>query len=305
MNNQIDILLATYNGAQYISAQIRSLQNQTFQDWKLIVHDDGSTDGTLHILRNFMKDDARIVIVEDEKRFHCAEKNFMYLLTKSTAPFCICCDQDDIWLENKLQLMLEAIQKYDNSIPQAVYSNSYVYEASREYIAGHATLSQPKVLKDVLFMNAGVQGCAILFNDKLRDICKDAPEIVAMHDHVITLAATVFGELHYLPLRLMLYRRHEATVTGYTAKNLKERVMHFFEGKKSVLDRRHYEAIESFASHYESMMTKEYRTIFKDFFRFKHEGRLRRCIHILSGGYRIYGSWRVLLLKMMLRPLIN
>lgn len=47
---QIDILMATYNGGEYIAAQIRSLQNQTFSDWHLIVHDDGSTDDTLQIV---------------------------------------------------------------------------------------------------------------------------------------------------------------------------------------------------------------------------------------------------------------
>lgn len=305
MNNQIDILLATYNGAQYISTQIRSLQNQTITNWKLIVHDDGSTDGTLDIIHDFMKNDNRIVLIEDQERFHCAERNFMYLLTHSTAPFCICCDQDDVWLENKLQFMWQEIQKYDNNIPQAVYSNSYVYDDSKESIAGRATLSLPRVLQDVLFMNAGVQGCAILFNAKLRDICKNPPQKIAMHDHVITLAATTFGELHYLPLRLMLYRRHEATVTGFTAKNKKERVQHFFEGKKSVLDRRHYEAIKSFACHYDELIPQEKKAIFEDFLRFEHEDKLQRCLHILCDNYTLYGNKRVLLVKMLLRPLLN
>lgn len=52
---QIDILMATYNGGEYIAAQIRSLQNQTFSDWHLIVHDDGSTDDTLQIVNDFAK----------------------------------------------------------------------------------------------------------------------------------------------------------------------------------------------------------------------------------------------------------
>lgn len=301
---QIDILMATYNGAQYIAAQIRSLQNQTFKDWQLIVHDDGSTDQTLEIVRSFATNDDRIVIAEDGKHFHGSAKNFMHLLTLSTAPFCICCDQDDIWLENKLQLMLEEIQKHNNDIPQAVYSNSYVYNAKREEIAGYATLCFPYVLKDVLFQNSGVQGCAIMLNAKLRDICKDAPQVIAMHDHVITLAAVTFGELHYHPLRLMLYRRHEATVTGFTAKRLSERVSHFFEGRKTVLDAKHYEAIKSFVSKYQPIISAENKKIFDDFFRFEHESRWQRCFHILRGGYRIYGKRKILCLKTLLRPLL-
>lgn len=301
---QIDILMATYNGAQYITAQIRSLQNQTFTDWKLIVHDDGSTDQTLDIVRSFAAQDNRIKLIEDGMQFHGSAGNFMHLLSHSTAPFCMCCDQDDIWLENKLQLMLDEIQRYDNSIPQAVYSNSYVYNANREEISGYATLCFPYVLKDVLFQNSGVQGCAILINAKLRDICKNAPQIVAMHDHVITLAATVFGQLHYLPMRLMLYRRHEATVTGHTAKSLGERVRHFFEGKKTVLDAKHYESIKSFVSKYDPIIPAEKKAIFEDFFRFEKERRWKRCIHIFCGGYRIYGKRRILCIKTLLRPLL-
>ena len=65
---QIDILMATYNGGEYIAAQIRSLQNQTFSDWHLIVHDDGSTDDTLKIVNDFCKiDKLRRVDYEREK----------------------------------------------------------------------------------------------------------------------------------------------------------------------------------------------------------------------------------------------
>lgn len=53
--SKIDILLATYNGAEYIATQVRSLQSQTFADWCLLVHDDGSTDNTLEILEQFAK----------------------------------------------------------------------------------------------------------------------------------------------------------------------------------------------------------------------------------------------------------
>ena len=78
--SKIDILLATYNGAEYIATQVRSLQSQTFADWCLLVHDDGSTDNTLEILEQFAKSDNRIRIVNDGKRFHNCALNFMHLL---------------------------------------------------------------------------------------------------------------------------------------------------------------------------------------------------------------------------------
>ena len=95
---QIDILMATYNGGRYVAQQIRSLQNQTYADWTLWVHDDGSTDDTIPILCRMALSDERIHIVQDEVRLHDPAWNFMYLLRLSRADYAIFCDQDDLWL---------------------------------------------------------------------------------------------------------------------------------------------------------------------------------------------------------------
>ena len=64
---KVDILLATYNGAKYIRSQIMSIICQSFEDWRLIIHDDGSTDETVAIIKRIV--DPRIVLIEDEKKF--------------------------------------------------------------------------------------------------------------------------------------------------------------------------------------------------------------------------------------------
>lgn len=299
--NQVDILMATYNGAKYIAAQIRSLQSQTFTDWRLLIHDDGSTDATMDIINGFAADDERIRVVDDGLCFHSSANNFMHLLTCSDAPFCIFCDQDDIWLENKVGLMLEAIRKQDNNRPQAVYSNSYVYKSETEEIDGHATLALPTGLEELLFLNTGIQGCALMMNAALRDICKDAPDYVVMHDYVVTMAAAVFGGLTYLPMRLMLYRRHEETVTGFTAKNRIERVQHFFERGKTVISPTHFRSLISFFEKYDSLIPPSQKAIYSDFLRLSSERRIKKCWHILRKGYKIYGHTSILLLKVLTR----
>ncbi|MBR1732901.1 MAG: glycosyltransferase, partial [Alloprevotella sp.] len=97
---KIDILLAAYNNAAYLPAQIRSLQNQTFTDWRLLVHDDGSADDTVGVVREFASADSRITLIEDGVTFHSAQGNFMHLLPFSDSEFAIFCDGDDIWLDN-------------------------------------------------------------------------------------------------------------------------------------------------------------------------------------------------------------
>lgn len=302
--NNIDILMATYNGASYIRTQIQSLQAQTLTDWKLYIHDDGSSDDTMSILKEMKAMDSRINIIEDGIRFHESGLNFMHLLKFSKAPFCIFCDQDDIWLENKLELMLRFIEAKDNTIPQAVYSNSYVYIPETSDISGYATLCFPQNLKDVLFLNCGIQGCALMFNAALRDICKNAPDIVAMHDHVLTVCAATLGELSYLNKRLMLYRRHQSTVTGPTAKKLSDRYNSFFDRDKTVMSHKHYLALQSLYQKYETYISDDNQKIFSDYFRFEKECRIRRFFHVLAKGYKLYGRTSILAIKVLLRKFV-
>ena len=296
--------MATYNGASYIIPQIQSLQNQTFANWKLYIHDDGSTDETMKIIQSIATTDSRICIIKDGIRFHESGLNFMHLLKFSKAPFCIFCDQDDIWLENKLELMLRFIEAKDNTIPQAVYSNSYVYIPETSDISGYATLCFPQKLKDVLFLNCGIQGCALMFNAALRDICKNAPDIVAMHDHVLTVCAATLGELSYLNKRLMLYRRHQSTVTGPTAKKLSDRYNSFFDRDKTVMSHKHYLALQSLYQKYETYISDDNQKIFSDYFRFEKECRIRRFFHVLAKGYKLYGRTSILAIKVLLRKFV-
>ncbi len=300
---QIDILLASYNGADYIAQQLRSLQNQTFTDWRLIVHDDGSTDSTPDIVKRFQTADPRVCLVEDGVRLGSAAANFMYLLKYAEAPFCAFCDQDDIWLEDKLLRMHETIARLDQGKPQMVWSNSYVYSMDTGDISGYATLLIPTNLRDQLFANSGIQGCALMFNEPLRRLCADAPEFIAMHDHLFTLGAVTFGELHSVPRRLMLYRRHRAAVTGATYKSRTEHLRHFFAPGKTVIDGKHLKAIRSFYDKYEPLMSDEARRTFLDFFKFSNEGKLKSLIHALRGNYRLFGKRHILLAKILLRKM--
>jgi rhamnosyltransferase len=62
----VDILLATYNGAAYIEEQVRSLIAQTYTQWQLLVHDDGSTDNSLAICNEYKEKDNRIIVIHQD-----------------------------------------------------------------------------------------------------------------------------------------------------------------------------------------------------------------------------------------------
>lgn len=302
---RIDILLATYNGARFLPALLASLQQQTFSEWRIIAHDDCSTDATPAVLREFAAREPRMRIIDDGRRFGSAQGNFLHLLKFSDAPYTIFCDDDDIWLENKLQVLYESmVEKDDGTLPRAVWSNAYVYNPETGEIGGNAVLAIMSNLRNTLFCNAGVQGCAILFNKALRDICLRTPSEVAMHDHLLTLAALTFGEMTYVSMRLMLYRRYEGAVTGHTDKNFRERALRFFQKGKTVIDANHFRAAKSFYETNRERIPADKDRLFQLYFAYPLRGRLSNAFHVLLDGFNMYGSKLILFVKMLTRPTI-
>lgn len=300
----IDILLATYNAEAHLPALLHSLQDQTMSEWKLLVHDDGSDDSTMEILKDFATREPRCCIIEDGQCFGSAQGNFLHLLRHSRSEYCIFCDDDDIWLENKLEVLFAAIRQRNNDIPQAVWCNSYVYNPETATIGGSATLAILRDLHDTLFANSGVQGCAIMFNASLRTICLHTPEVVAMHDHLLTLAAMTFGQMSYVPRHLMLYRRYEGTVTGHTDSTMMEKARKFFSRGKVVLDPLHLRAIHSFYEKNESLMAPDVKDVFRRFFAYEGRSRLSNAYHIFLDGFTLFGRHSILFVKLLVRPLV-
>ena len=108
MSKKIYILLATYNGEKYIKAQIHSLLCQTYEDWNLLIHDDGSNDNTVNIIKKLQEKDERIILIEDGIKCGGAGANFLHILKNySTADYITFCDQDDIWLETKIEELMQ------------------------------------------------------------------------------------------------------------------------------------------------------------------------------------------------------
>ena len=125
MIGTVDILLATYNGELYIETQILSIISQTFKKWQLLIHDDGSSDTTIFIIKKWAAIDNRIKLIEDEVKTRNAAKNFMHLLKYSTAEYVMFCDQDDIWFDNKVQLMFDTMSQlhHKSYIQTLMYGN--------------------------------------------------------------------------------------------------------------------------------------------------------------------------------------
>ena len=302
----IDILMATYNGGKYLENQLLSLLGQTYRDWILYIHDDGSDDATLDIIRKYQDLDTRILLISDNIRFGNAARNFMHLLHYSTSYYTIFCDQDDIWFETKLADLIEKLNMYDDE-PCAVFCNGYAYSQEKGIIGDKITKVHPNSLNDFFFLNAGIQGCSLMFNRRLREKLNVIPNEIAMHDHFLTLGALCFGKLVYLDKHLMLYRQfHTNKATTNINYSLKKRLLSFFSRNLPVVDRLHFLATHSFYNSYKNKLEPKARLLFEAYLRYCNTSSLLKKVMIIGKyGFKLHCSRILLILKTIVRPSIK
>lgn len=221
---KVAVLLATYNGEEFISQQIESLLSQTYEDFSIFVSDDCSTDMTLEIINEYChKYPDKIHILSSKKRFGGACLNFLNLFEMVDSDIYLCCDQDDIWVPNKIEFMIREYLTINYEQPILLFSDLFVVDRELNIINNSFTKMMNLSVYDNTWKYYSVQnnvtGCAMLVNKKLVDIykknigiiCKDN---IVMHDYFFAFLASVFGNIFYLNKSLVQYRQHGNNVVG-------------------------------------------------------------------------------------------
>ena len=101
---KIDILLATYNGSKYLHEQLDSILSQSYENINVIIRDDGSSDNTVMIIKEYEQKDNRVKLLSDNLGNLGFVRNFEELMKNSTSEYLMFSDQDDIWYIIKLKL---------------------------------------------------------------------------------------------------------------------------------------------------------------------------------------------------------
>lgn len=214
----VTVVMATYNGAQYISRQIESILQQTLSPAAIIVCDDASTDGTTAILEQYQQKGLLQLHVNEKQLGVVA--NFKKAVSLAPADHYIAlADQDDEWLPEKLEKSLQLLQSIDTGTrPAMVYSDliltdqdGHLLNPSFQNELGHDRYIHS--LETLLYGNF-VLGCTTLFNPAMRSYFGDIPLKKAYnHDTWITLIAFSFGQVAFLPEPTVRYRKHQGNVT--------------------------------------------------------------------------------------------
>lgn len=224
-NPRIDILLATYNGEKYLPEQLDSLRGQSYDNWRLLFSDDGSSDTTHEIIRAECTRDSRMLDFTASIRHRSAMKNFLYLLSKADADFVMFCDQDDVWLPDKIERSLLRMQELGKStaskdMPLLVYGDCRVVNQNLELVnssfVSTLSFSPHTITLAKLLVSNVVQGCTIMMNRALVEqvLTVSNWEGFDYHDHIVAAVAMSTGLASYINEPLLLYRQHGKNEVG-------------------------------------------------------------------------------------------
>lgn len=228
----VAIMMATYNGERYVGEQIESILAQTYKDWVLFIKDDGSLDETVEIIRYYEKMYPRKIkfINESELSSGNAKNNFaglhMYVTRMQKFSYFMFCDQDDVWIENKVEKSLKFLQRkeMESSLPILIHTDLFVVDEKLNVICDsyvkYRSINYKITDINHLLIQNNVTGCTMLWNKKLNDIIGDmSSEKIIMHDWWIAIVASLFGEIFFIYEPLIKYRQHNNNVVGATNVN--------------------------------------------------------------------------------------
>lgn len=244
---KIAVLLATYNGERYLQELLQSLLRQSHKDFCCFIHDDGSHDGTIKILEEFCSQFPEYFVLVGGDSTGGAKYNFMYLLKCVEADYYMFCDQDDVWLPDKVELTYDLMIKQNSDIPLVVYSDLKIVDANLDLIDSsyyHYTGKNPikTSLIDLLKSNVTV-GCTMMINRILRDKSLQIYDIdnIFMHDWWMSLIASAIGKVIFLDQQTILYRQHgNNSIGAIKKKKLFEKVAQYIDYKQMLAKKKYY-----------------------------------------------------------------
>jgi glycosyltransferase involved in cell wall biosynthesis len=226
-SHKVIVLLASFNGSSYIREQIDSIRAQSHTNWALYVRDDGSCDATVGIVREFEALDSRIRLMPpDNYPTGGAAANFsalMQLAAEGEARYFMFADQDDVWVSDKIQVLLEKAETAEaragHEAPVLVHSDLEVVDAQLQRL--HPSFFRYQGIRHrsedslrVLFPQNFVTGCTVLFNRAALDLALPVPSGVVMHDWWLALVAAAAGQIDFVDRPTVRYRQHGMNQVG-------------------------------------------------------------------------------------------
>jgi glycosyltransferase involved in cell wall biosynthesis len=205
--------MAVYNGQQYLQEQLSSILTQLSSQDEVVIVDDASTDNSINIINAFK--DSRIRLLRNPQNLRVI-KSFERALTEATGDYIFFADQDDIWLPNKVELVCQALENSVLVVSDAIVINGVGETLYSSYFQFRK--SAPGIWRN--FLQNTYLGCCMAIQGKYKSQLLPFPSYIPQHDEWIGLSCEFLGDVYFLPIPLIAYRRHDNNQTGLSGKNL-------------------------------------------------------------------------------------
>lgn len=296
-NPTVEVLLATYNGGKFLPAQIDSILNQTFKDYRILIRDDGSTDNTLEIVKSYAERfPEKITLLEISTVLQSPTHNFSTLIENSSAPYLLLSDQDDIWLPNKIAISLDKLRQLERQTstthPLLVHTDLKVVqhnlnEISPSFLSFSGLNPSRNKFNNLLIQNI-ITGCTIIFNRSLANLATPIPPDAQMHDWWLALAAGAFGKIDFVEIPTVLYRQHEDNTlgaTGFNIKNVYAKAREILSLSGNKLLAKNFVHAAAFKAKYAELLPTDRLEILNAFLNLNSQGFIAKRYSLLKFGF--------------------
>ena len=207
----VSVIMSTYNGEKYIGEQLNSILKQTYKNIKIVIRDDGSTDRTVAIIKKYQEKYKNIELHTGKNLGFV--RSFFELLSLAESDYYAYADQDDVWMENKVELAVNSLNEMDPTKPALVFGNSDYYDENMNFI-GKGEKNKKYSFTMALF-SCVAQGMTMTINKKTRDsIIHEMPKSCFFHDWWTYLVCIGLGNVAYNNVTTVKYRRRKENATS-------------------------------------------------------------------------------------------
>ena len=207
----VSVLMGSYNHDKFVSEAIESVLGQTFQDFELIIIDDGSKDGSKQIIKNYSKKDDRIKPIFHSKNLGIP-KTFNELIGKAKGKFISFTASDDVWVKNKLEKQLEVLEQDENLViwTEAEIIDTESQTTGQKFTQIHNGLKKNDYIFDELLCGNFIFGSSVICKTESLDNIKYNENMKYLNDHQLVLDLAYRYNYYFIPEPLAKYRIHDS-----------------------------------------------------------------------------------------------
>ena len=300
---RITVLLAACGGMPFLPALLRSLQEQTDPCFRVLMQDDGSSDGTEALLRETARQDPRFVLGAESGRHLGPGGNFRSLMAQAGDGPAALCDQDDLWHPERLAAGRKALEaaeaRWGAEVPLLVHSDCRLVDAEgrllrESFLAHQGWRGEVDSLAELLVQN-NVTGCTVLMNGALCRLGAERldPARSPLHDWFLAQTAAALGHIVFLPEPLVDYRQHGGNAIGASRKGPAGRALAFLAapGKARERIRRTYRQAEAFRDACGDLLPPAAARLVEAYLATERLPKLHRLAQVRRLGCRMQSPW--------------